>query len=41
MMLMETFFFSGDVELHGLEIKQSALDELDLPVRPVFGHIGK
>ncbi|KAK3890033.1 hypothetical protein Pcinc_005997 [Petrolisthes cinctipes] len=33
--------WGGDVELNGLEIKQSALDELDLPVRPVFGHIGR
>ncbi|XP_042203320.1 vacuolar protein sorting-associated protein 13-like isoform X2 [Homarus americanus] len=30
----------GDVALKDLEVKQSALDELNLPVRPVFGHIG-
>nr|XP_045626468.1 vacuolar protein sorting-associated protein 13C-like isoform X1 [Procambarus clarkii] len=32
--------WGGDVELRELEVKQSALDELNLPVRPVFGHIG-
>lgn len=33
--------WGGDVELRELEVKQSALDELNLPVRPVFGHIGR
>ncbi|KAK8753079.1 hypothetical protein OTU49_002398 [Cherax quadricarinatus] len=33
--------WGGDVELLELEVKQSALDELNLPVRPVFGHIGR
>lgn len=34
-------FIQGDVELRDLDVKESALDELDLPVRLVFGHIGK
>ncbi|MPC95817.1 Vacuolar protein sorting-associated protein 13A [Portunus trituberculatus] len=34
------FVFSGDVELRDLDVKESALDELDLPVRLVCGHIG-
>lgn len=31
--------WGGDVELRDLDIKKSALDELNLPLRPVFGHI--
>ncbi|KAG7176031.1 Vacuolar protein sorting-associated protein 13C-like [Homarus americanus] len=34
------YVVTGDVALKDLEVKQSALDELNLPVRPVFGHIG-
>lgn len=33
--------FGGDVVLQDLILKQSALDELDLPVKTVFGHLGK
>lgn len=32
--------WGGDVELRDLDVKESALDELDLPVRLVCGHIG-
>ncbi|KAK7070439.1 hypothetical protein SK128_013369 [Halocaridina rubra] len=31
--------WGGDVELLDLNVKQSSLDELNLAVRPVFGHI--
>ena len=33
--------FSGDIVLQNLVLKQSALDELDLPVRTVYGVLGK
>ncbi|XP_050687793.1 intermembrane lipid transfer protein Vps13-like isoform X2 [Eriocheir sinensis] len=32
--------WGGDVELRDLDLKESALDELDLPVRLVCGHVG-
>lgn len=32
--------WGGDVELRDLDVKESALDELNLPVRLVYGHIG-
>lgn len=34
-------WLAGDVVLNRLVLKQSALDELDLPVKTVAGHIGK
>ncbi|XP_067012189.2 intermembrane lipid transfer protein Vps13 [Anabrus simplex] len=33
--------WGGDVVLQNLILKQSALDELDLPVKTVYGHLGK
>jgi hypothetical protein len=33
--------FSGDVVLKTLILKQSALDDLNLPVKTVAGHISK
>ncbi|XP_049842368.1 LOW QUALITY PROTEIN: intermembrane lipid transfer protein Vps13-like [Schistocerca gregaria] len=33
--------FGGDVVLQDLILKQSALDDLNLPVRTVYGHLGK
>lgn len=35
------FCLVGDVVLQDLVLKQSALDELDLPVKTVYGHLGK
>lgn len=34
-------FISGDVELKNLVLKQSALDDLDLPLQTIYGRIGK
>jgi vacuolar protein sorting-associated protein 13A/C len=34
------FFFTGDVVLRNLVLKQSALSELDLPVQTSYGHLG-
>ena len=31
--------WGGDVKLNHLEIKETALDELDLPVKLSFGHV--
>lgn len=33
-------YFSGDVVLKNLVLKQSALNELDLPVTTTYGHLG-
>lgn len=33
--------FPGDVVLKNLQLKQSALKELDLPVQTVYGQLGK
>ncbi|XP_018021459.1 vacuolar protein sorting-associated protein 13C [Hyalella azteca] len=33
--------WSGKAELNNLDIKQSALEELQLPIRPVYGHLDK
>lgn len=33
-------FFTGDVVLKNLVLKQSALSELDLPVQTTYGHLG-
>lgn len=32
--------FAGDVVLKNLVLKQSALDDLDLPVQTTYGHLG-
>lgn len=32
---------TGDAVLTDLVLKQTAFDDLDLPVRPVFGHVGE
>jgi hypothetical protein len=32
--------FAGDVVLQDLVLKQSALDDLDLPVKTVYGTLG-
>lgn len=36
-----SFLFIGDVSLKNLSLKPSALDELDLPVKTIYGHLGK
>ncbi len=33
--------FSGDVSLKNLSLKPTALDDLNLPVKTVYGHLGK
>lgn len=33
-------FFSGDVVLENLILKQNALEELNIPVQTVYGHLG-
>lgn len=33
-------FVIGDVTLKNLSLKPSALDELNLPVKTVYGHLG-
>lgn len=35
------FLFVGDVVLKNLQLKQSALKELDLPVQTIYGCLGK
>lgn len=35
------FIFSGDVVLNNLSLKQSALDDLQLPVKTVSGYLGE
>lgn len=32
--------FVGDVTLKHLDIKESALDDLDLPIKVISGHLG-
>lgn len=34
-------FISGDVVLENLVLKQNALEELNIPVQTVYGHLGK
>lgn len=41
MSLFFCFHTGGDIALDDLVLKQSALDELDLPVKTVFGRLGK
>ncbi len=38
---LQYMLLAGDVVLNRLVLKQSALDELDLPVKTVAGHIGE
>jgi hypothetical protein len=33
--------WGGDVELKDLVLKQSALDDLDLPLQTIYGRVGK
>lgn len=33
--------FVGDVVLRDLKLKETCLDSLDLPVRTIYGHLGK
>lgn len=33
--------FLGDVVLRNLKLKETCLDSLDLPVRTIYGHLGK
>lgn len=40
-LLVIIIIFSGDVVLKNLQLKQSALKELDLPVQLVYGQLGK
>lgn len=35
------YFISGDVVLENLVLKQNALEELNIPVQTVYGHLGK
>ena len=39
-LILNNVLFSGDVVLKTLILKQSALDDLNLPVKTVSGHIG-
>lgn len=34
------FLFTGDVVLENLILKQNALEELNIPVQTVYGHLG-
>lgn len=34
-------FVIGDVVLRDLKLKETCLDNLDLPVRTIYGHLGK
>lgn len=34
------YHFSGDVVLENLILKQNALEELNIPVQTVYGHLG-
>lgn len=34
-------FYLGDVVLRDLKLKETCLDSLDLPVRTIYGHLGK
>lgn len=36
-----SIFISGDVVLENLVLKQNALEELNIPVQTVYGHLGK
>lgn len=35
------FLFLGDVVLSDLKLKETCLDSLDLPIRTIYGHLGK
>lgn len=35
------WLFPGDVVLENLILKQNALEELNIPVQTVYGHLGK
>lgn len=34
-------YVAGDIVLNNLRIRENALDDLDLPVQLVYGHLGK
>jgi len=34
-------FVIGDVVLRDLKLKETCLDSLDLPIRTIYGHLGK
>lgn len=36
---LHSVFLSGDVKLENLEVKETALDDLDLPVKLKFGYL--
>lgn len=35
-----SYYFPGDVVLENLILKQNALEELNIPVQTVYGHLG-
>lgn len=40
LLLIRSFIFPGDVVLENLILKQNALEELNIPVQTVYGHLG-
>lgn len=41
LLISSLIFFPGDVVLNNLSLKQSALDDLQLPVKTVSGYLGE